>query len=58
MIRFQPKPLDTLRKNVVGDLPFQNNENVIGGIFRIGMPSRPKRKAAEVANDLQSGRLN
>jgi len=29
MIGFLPKPLDTLGKNVVGDLPFQKNENVI-----------------------------
>ena len=29
MIGFPPKPPDTLGKNVVGDLPFRNNENVI-----------------------------
>ena len=29
MIGFLPKPLDTLGKNVVGDLPFRNNENVM-----------------------------
>ena len=49
MIGFPPKPLDTLGMNVVGDLPFRNNENVIVRIFRIETPSRPKRKAAEVA---------
>jgi hypothetical protein len=49
MIGFPPKPLDTLGKNVVGDLPFQNNENVIVCIFRIETPSQPKRNAAEVA---------
>jgi hypothetical protein len=48
MIRFPPKPLDTLGKNVVGDLPFQNNKNLIVHIFRIETPSQPKRKAAEV----------
>jgi hypothetical protein len=32
---------------VVGDLPFQNNENVIVHWFRMEMPSRPKRKAAK-----------
>jgi hypothetical protein len=49
MIGFPPMPLDTLGKNVVGDLPFRNNENVIFHIFRIETPSQPKRKAAEVA---------
>jgi hypothetical protein len=49
MIGFPPKPLDTLGKNVVGDLPFRNNENVFVRLFRIETPSRPKRKAAEVA---------
>ena len=49
MIGFPPKPLDTLGKNVVGDLPFRNNENVIVRLFRIETPSRPKRKAAKVA---------
>jgi hypothetical protein len=48
MIQFPPKPLDTLGENVVGDLPFQNNKNVIGRIFRIVTPSLLKRKAAEV----------
>ena len=38
-IGFPPKPLDTLGKIVVGDLPFQNNENVIVCIFRIETPS-------------------
>ena len=49
MIGFLPKPIDTLGKNVVGDLPFQNNENVIVRLFRIETPRRPKRKAANVA---------
>ena len=49
LIGFPPKPLDTLGKIVVGDLPFRNNENVIVRLFRMEMPSRPKRKAAEVA---------
>ena len=49
LIGFPPKPLDTLGKIVVGDLPFQNIENVIVRFFRMEMPSRPKRKAAEVA---------
>ena len=48
MIGFLPKPVDTLGKNVFGDLPFQNNENVIVRIFRIETPSQPTRKAAEV----------
>jgi hypothetical protein len=39
MIGFPPKPLDTLGKIVVGDLPFQNYENVIVHIFRIETPS-------------------
>ena len=39
MIGFPPKPLDTLGKIVVGDLPIQNNENVIVRIFRIETPS-------------------
>ncbi len=39
MIGFPPKPLDTLGMNVVGDLPFRNNENVIVRIFRIETPS-------------------
>ena len=39
MIGFPPKPLDTLGKNVVGDLSSQNNENVIVCIFRIEVPS-------------------
>ncbi len=39
MIGFPPKPLDTLGKNVVGDLSFQNNRNVIVCIFRIETPS-------------------
>jgi hypothetical protein len=49
MIGFTPKPLDTLGKNIVGDLPFGNNENVVVCLFRIETPSQPKRKAAEVA---------
>ena len=49
LIGFPPKPLDTLGKIVVGDLPFRNNEIVIVRWFRMEMPSRPKRKAAEVA---------
>ena len=48
MIEFLPKPLDTLGKNVVGDLPFQNNKNVIVCIFTIETPSQPKRKVAGV----------
>ncbi len=48
-IGFPQQPLDTLGTSVVGDLPFQNNENVIVRIFRIETPSQPKRKAAEVA---------
>ena len=48
MIGFSPKPLDRLGKNVVVDLPFQNNKNVIVCIFR-ETPSWPKRKAAKVA---------
>jgi hypothetical protein len=39
MIRFPPMPLNTSGKNVVVDLPFQNNENVIVHIFRIETPS-------------------
>jgi hypothetical protein len=39
MIRFTPKPPDTFGKNVVGDLPFPNYENVIVRIFRIETPS-------------------
>ena len=39
MIGFPPKPLDILGKNVVGDLPSQNNENVIVRIFKIETPS-------------------
>ena len=44
MIRFPPKPLDTLGKNVVGELSFQNKENVIVRIFRIETPRQTKRK--------------
>jgi hypothetical protein len=50
MIRFLPKPLDTLGKNVVGDLPFQNNKNVIVRIFRIETPSRPKEKLPRLSS--------
>ena len=39
MIGCLPKPLDTLGKIVVGDLPFQNYGNVIVHIFRIETPS-------------------
>ena len=46
MIGFPPKPLDTLGKNVVGDSPFRNNENVIVNMFKIETPSQPQRKAA------------
>ena len=35
MIGCPPKPLDTLGKNVVRDLPFRNNKNVIVLIVRI-----------------------
>ena len=48
MIGFLPKPLDALGKNVVGDLPLRNNENVIVCIFRIETPSQPKRQAARL----------
>ena len=49
MIGFPPKPLDKLGKNVVGDFLFQNNKNVTDCIFRVDTPSRPKRKAANIA---------
>ena len=39
LIGFPPKPLDILSKNVVGDLPFRNNKNVIVRWFRMEMPS-------------------
>jgi hypothetical protein len=39
MIGFPQKPLDTLGKNVVGDLPFLNNKNAIVHLFRMETPS-------------------
>jgi hypothetical protein len=58
LIGFPPKPLDTLEKKVFGDLPFQGNENVIVGIFRIETPSRPKRKAAQATKSSFKDSLN